>query len=326
MKFYLGSHNPSWLWDAEKSIDLPLFISHSTLKHRKTFKPARFPWALDSGGFSELKAHGKWTVSVEEFIDKTRRYKEEIGNLDFAAPMDWMCEPEQLEKTGLSIREHQRRTTENYLELKHKAPDIPWIPVIQGWFPEDYYRHRDMYRFVGVKLEDEKTVGIGTVCRRQATTMAHDVIQMLQPIRLHGFGIKITGLKAVGHLLSSSDSMAWSFGARVSKILLPECQELLRDNPKSHKNCANCHRYAVKWYHQVLNAIGADPCSQSIMNLSSTLDSKLFEIAKGFEESKYDEIWLKSQLDSIDINECSELIEKDWIPLMRINKNEKKRE
>ena len=62
-----------------------------------------------------------------------RRYRDEIGGLEWAAPMDWMCEPFMLAKTGLTVAEHQARTVANYLELRSLAPELPFVPVLQGW-------------------------------------------------------------------------------------------------------------------------------------------------------------------------------------------------
>ena len=42
----------------------------------------------------------------------------QIGRMDFAAVQDWMCEPEIVVKTGLSIAEHQRRTVANLCALR----------------------------------------------------------------------------------------------------------------------------------------------------------------------------------------------------------------
>ena len=61
--------------------------------------------------------------------------------------------------------------------------------------------------------------------------------------RLHGFGFKIQGLIQCGHLLASADSMAWSYAARRHPPL-PGCET-------RHINCANCPRYAYRWYSHV---------------------------------------------------------------------------
>jgi hypothetical protein len=47
--------------------------------------------------------------------------------MDFASPQDWMREPVMIERTGLSVREHQARTVANYLDLRMLAPRLPFI-------------------------------------------------------------------------------------------------------------------------------------------------------------------------------------------------------
>lgn len=109
--FYLGTHEVSWLTNEIG----PLFISHRRLALRKSLPRAATRWALDSGGFSELELHGRWVTTPTEYIDATRQYTADIGMLDWAAPMDWMCEPKVLARTGLTVEEHQRRTIANFL-------------------------------------------------------------------------------------------------------------------------------------------------------------------------------------------------------------------
>lgn len=146
MRFFLGSHRPHWL----SQTDIALFISDRQLRRYKTLPRALGPWALDSGGFTELSTQGSWAhgPSPAEYVMRVRRYADEIGGLVFAAPQDWMCEPAILHGgqfagtrfagTGLTVGEHQRRTVENFLELRELAPDLPFIPVLQGWSTSDY--------------------------------------------------------------------------------------------------------------------------------------------------------------------------------------------
>ena len=61
-----------------------------------------------------------------------------------------MCEPFIIAKTGLSVREHLRRTVASYLRLKELAPDLPFIPVLQGWQLADYLECAAMYEAAGV--------------------------------------------------------------------------------------------------------------------------------------------------------------------------------
>ena len=130
MTFLLGTHHPNWLATSE----VPLFVSDRRLRVYRKLPIAVVPWALDSGAFTELATHGNWNhgPTPEEYAGRVRRYQREIGKLLWAAPQDWMCEPGILAKTGLTVYEHQRRTVANFRTLLRLAPDLPFIPVVQG--------------------------------------------------------------------------------------------------------------------------------------------------------------------------------------------------
>ena len=114
-----------------------------------------------------MSLHGRWHSNPATYVRAVRRYADEIGNLDWAAPQDWMCEQSVLRRTGLTVREHQRRTVRNLVRLRELAPELPFVPVLQGWTIADYERCADLYRQAGIDLEAEPLVGVGTVCRRQ---------------------------------------------------------------------------------------------------------------------------------------------------------------
>lgn len=239
MRFYLGTANAAWLARTE----VPLFISHRTLRGRKSHHRALGPWALDSGAFTEISQYGRWMTTETEYADAVDRYIDEIGGLRFAAPQDWMCEPFIIEKTGKSVREHQQLTIASYLSLRERGP---WFkPVLQGWETDEYLDHVDQYREAGVDLTRCETVGIGSVCRRAGTTEAIRTVSLLAGagIRLHGFGLKTTAVKVLAPFLASSDSMAWSYRARRGEISLPGC---------THKRCTNCLPWALQWRSHVL--------------------------------------------------------------------------
>jgi hypothetical protein len=155
--------------------------------------------------------------------------------------------------TGLSVAEHQHRTIENNLELNTLAPDLPWIPVLQGWEIGDYERHAADYARAGIHLDRLPVVGVGSVCRRQNTEEGAEIMERIAAlgIRPHGFGFKLEGLQACSHLLASADSMAWSGGAR-RRVLLPGHDKPGPGRPRGHKNCANCMEYALQWREQAL--------------------------------------------------------------------------
>lgn len=226
---------------------MPLFVSHRRLKRHKSFRRATAPWALDSGGFTELSQYGRWTVSAPEYVDAVRLYEAQIGRLIWAAPQDWMCEPSILAMTGCTVQQHQRRTVENFCELRSLAPDIAFAPVLQGWTGNDYERCAVMYADAGVDLSEEYTVGVGSVCRRQHTD---EIAAIMRPfaedgLSLHGFGVKKAGLLKYGKYLRSSDSMAWSYAAR-RRERLPGC---------THKKCQNCALYALRWRKELLDEL-----------------------------------------------------------------------
>ena len=248
--FYLGTHMPHWL----NLTDVPLFISRTRLERapgelRKTLPIARGRWAMDSGGFTQLHKHGRWMITPEQYVAEVRRARDEIGGLDWAAPMDWMCEDSALAMTGLSTYEHLVRTVDNYLHLHELAPDLEIIPVIQGKRGADYRTCLDLYERAGVDLAKEKVVGLGSVCRRQATEEIDLIASMLHArgLSLHGFGVKTHGLAAYAPCLTSADSLAWSYGGR--KI-----------HPCSHghgQSEANCLQFALSWRRRVLEVLRA---------------------------------------------------------------------
>jgi hypothetical protein len=247
--FFLGTHKPIWL----ERTDVPLFVSRSTLRDRKTLPRARGRWALDSGAFSELdNPPHDWTITTAEYAAEVRRYSDEIGNLAWASPQDFMCEPEILAKTGRTLDEHLRLTVRNFLEVRQVAPDLPIIPVLQGWQVDDYLRCAELYQQAGVELADEPLVGLGTVCRRQATKPAETIVRTLaaQGFRLHGFGVKMTGLERFWDALASSDSTAWSYNARRQKA---KC-----DRSGRLASCQNHLHYALEWRDRVMPLLDPD--------------------------------------------------------------------
>lgn len=244
MIFYLGTHVVNWLWAKEDRI--PFFVSDTTLRKYKNLKPAKFIWALDSGGYSELHKHGKWTICPHEYAARVDRYATEIGKLQFAAIQDWMCEESVRKKTGKSIKYHQDKTIESFLLLTRIAPHLPWLPVLQGQSLEDYLNHYQMYRNIGYT---GNLFGLGSVCRRASSAEIVELVIILHSLGLeiHGFGVKTTALDKIANNLATADSMAWSYAARYSPPHTKLCT--------THKNCANCYFYAKYWYRKQIRRI-----------------------------------------------------------------------
>lgn len=269
MTFWLGTHMIGWLARPEFA-RVPLFVSAVRLRPRSRDRMPRAvgPWALDSGGFSEIAAHGRWTVSPEQYVDEVRQWSDWIGPPAWAAIQDWMCEPFMVAKTGLSVAEHQSRTVDSYLTLRRLAPEQPWVPVLQGWRQDDYHAHADQYAAAGIDLAGLPVVGLGSVCRRQGTREAGEIVRGLYARglkNLHGFGFKTKGLtggtRLAGRLaryLASSDSMAWSTRAR--KAWKHDGKQLCGTGHLSPRtglpnSCANCQTWALAWRARLCDRI-----------------------------------------------------------------------
>lgn len=258
--FYLGTHRIAWLGRT----DVPLFISGASLRGRRTYPKALGRWAKDSSGFTQLTIHGGWTFGPREYLDNTEREIEGIGTPDLVAIQDWMCEPIALAKTGKTIAEHQVLTIESFMTLRALAPEIPWMPVLQGWECDDYLDHIEQYAEAGVDLTAAPIVGVGTICKRQSSRQAARIIRAIamQRIRIHAFGVKADGIRLFGDWIVSADSMAWSFVARKRPILRDDCAI-----DGKHKNCANCLRWALQWREsKIVSARGPanDPAQMNL--------------------------------------------------------------
>ena len=72
--------------------------------------------------------------------------------------------------------------------------------------------------------------------------------------RLHGFGVKLSGLRRYGRHLTSADSLAWSYAGR-------------RVNPCPHTgamSCANCLPYAEAWRRHVTDTVTAGAAQMTL--------------------------------------------------------------
>lgn len=213
MLFFTGIPEPAW---ADR-FDLA-FISVNRLARRKApFRANR--WIMDSGAFTEISRHGHYRNSPEAYVAEAAKWKN-CGRLEAIVTQDYMCEPFILEKTGLTVDDHQRLTVERYDRILAAATPhaMRVMPVLQGWTPADYVTHLELY---GDRLATGMWVGVGSVCKRNARP--ESVLEILEAIkerrpdlRLHGFGLKVTALadERIVALLESADSMAWSFSAR----------------------------------------------------------------------------------------------------------------
>jgi hypothetical protein len=244
--FYLGTNKANWLWG--KPSRHPLFVSIRTINRIKSRPIAINDWCCDSGGFTELSLYDKWVTTPEQYVDDLYSAMS-IGRMVWASPQDWMCEPHMLNKTGFTVEKHQHLTCSNFARLRQLAPDVPIIPVLQGWEPDDYRRHVDMYGQYGIRLRDYSTVGLGSFCRRANVNGVRELVIELkaEQLKLHGFGLKKDGLTLFRDHLVSSDSMAWSFTGRIAgRQGIHLC-----GRPHRAKGCGDCWDWAQTWADRV---------------------------------------------------------------------------
>ncbi len=210
MRFFVGLHHPS---DAHR---FPCcMVSVAALRKRKSDFRVN-DWIMDSGAFMELKIHGRYRDSTDVYAEQINRWSR-CGNMLAAVSQDYMCEPFILDKTSLTTKDHQLLTIQRYDSIRNKTSAYV-MPVLQGYWPEEYVRHIRNY---GWRLAEGQWTGVGSVCKRNADI--HAIEQVLMAIKrerpdlkLHGFGVKLTALQSsiVRDCLHSADSMAWSFAAR----------------------------------------------------------------------------------------------------------------
>jgi len=203
------------------------------LLNRKSRIPSDREWILDSGGFGELRKYGMYHYSSDDYLSCVLRLR---PNYFFS--MDWMCESNILEKTGLTVFDHQENTTKNIIEIKNKIEkyelehsrtcaeqqvltksslfhDIQFCGVIQGYSLESYLDHVDTLSHNNCLTS---LMGVGSVCRRNSEKEIFNIIKSIHEkipeIKLHGFGIKLSVLKKfpeIKNYLHSVDSCAWGW-------------------------------------------------------------------------------------------------------------------
>lgn len=247
---WLGALEPWWAWEGRAAGRL-ILSARRILRRRSggrgRLRRAVVPLFIDSGAFSEVSKHGGWTWPAHDFAAFVEASARELGTVEHAGIQDWMCEPWIVEKTGLTVEEHQRRTIASFLELRRLAPAVPWVFTLQGYTARDYLRCAQMGEDEGIRLEDQPIVGLGSVCRRSRTpeieaTVAEVKAGLPSRVRLHGYGVKSEGAMLSCWGLASVDSMAWSRRARGLEANLRAALGLPVDAPSTPRPARRSRR------------------------------------------------------------------------------------
>jgi hypothetical protein len=211
VRFYVGTHRPNHAIHFARCM-----VSVNVLRKRKSDLEAN-EWMMDSGAFTEISQYGDYRTPPEAYAEQINRWSR-CGRLVAAVSQDYMCEPFILDRTGLTVEEHQARTIERYDRTFRAVRGVYLLPVLQGFEPAEYVRHLESY---GSRLMFGAWCGVGSVCKRNTSPAAIEAVLLAikrsrPDLRLHGFGVKLTALASsvVRSLLWSADSMAWSYNAR----------------------------------------------------------------------------------------------------------------
>jgi hypothetical protein len=105
LHFYLGLNK----WAHLRGLTVPACVSLNTApKTVRAIPRASAPVVIDGGGFTRVVLRGGWDTTPKEHADQMQRAVDALGLewVAWVAPQDWMCEPEALKATGLSLEEH----------------------------------------------------------------------------------------------------------------------------------------------------------------------------------------------------------------------------
>lgn len=250
-EYYVGTDRHTRAWERNAMISANSLVRTEDGKNVYRKEPVHVrKWIMDSGAFTQITKWGEFVMSPEEYI-RLACYFQWCGDLQCIVSQDYMCEPDViqgLKDRGIraSVRVHQQKTVERYIELLDLADKyelrVPIMPVLQGWEVEDYWDHYCMYKSAfmagsGRMRWNPAWIGIGSTCKRNKNPeIVAEILDSLeyqmrgyfaQPwmnfeacagidynkTKVHLFGFKTTGLKnsRIKDRIYSADSFAYDF-------------------------------------------------------------------------------------------------------------------
>jgi hypothetical protein len=136
MRFFVGVHHPNDGWPLSLR-GHQVCISANTLRHRSggiAFVGQYDGWMLDSCAFTQVTLKGGFEQTPDDYARLIRQFGDwPDSGLEVAVSQDWMCESFVLERTGLTVADHQRLTIERFdAILAAGTGRVPLMPVLQG--------------------------------------------------------------------------------------------------------------------------------------------------------------------------------------------------
>lgn len=173
---------------------------------------------VDSGGYSMFRKWGNFPFTTDEYIDFVDLLMDDYPVTEVAT-MDLPCEPSVNRHTFRTNIDRIKRTIE-YADELLENPNIPWVPVVQGYTLNEYKACVNLLNGNAGAMS-AKTWAIGTLCARKKTGGIRNIVVNLRKeidpsIELHSFGLAINALRdpQVFFSIDSSDSGTWSFNGR----------------------------------------------------------------------------------------------------------------
>lgn len=206
---------------------------------------------IDSGGFTAAKKWGRYPWLVEQYADFIQEMSRDVP-LDFCAIMDYACEPSVDRSTYATNIERIEVTIANEILCLETAPDLPWLPVLQGDSLEE--RSYDLERRRESDMLPNEYAGIGSVCGRGAGGAVETTLfyrEQLPGVKFHGFGMHIQALDNdfVFSVIRSWDSYSWNWGKGQKDVDRPT--EYLKRPGESHTS--QCRRLGnLYWQNTIL--------------------------------------------------------------------------
>lgn len=196
---------------------------------RKRFKLTRPPAdhvssiCIDSGGFTAARQWGKYPWSVQQYADFIGDVSRDVA-LDFCAIMDYACEPSVNREIYRSNKDRIKATIRNETECMRVAPDLPWLPVLQG--DNQIERAFDIAIRQRVGMLPGKYAGVGSVCGRGRAGAVETILfyrDQLPGVKFHCFGMHVQALDNdfVFDAIKSWDSYGWNWGRGATKKEMP---------------------------------------------------------------------------------------------------------
>lgn len=224
-RFYVGLHELNLAHWCDRFC---VSVNRLRLPKRKAMRTVPGRILLDSGGATEIINHGHYRKSPEEHLAIVEAFLA-TNQVDAVCPQDWICGIGR-GATGLSVEEHQERTTASYRYLSKALRGKAYVmPILQGESPDDYIRHLRQY-----DIRSDAWVGVGSLKGRKSKEVVAilDSLKDVSPrLMMHGFGLglKMTKQQRISKPLFSADSMAWAVQARRRKMRAAQYRDFVRE-------------------------------------------------------------------------------------------------